>query len=507
MAKSTRLRPDSTEVSAALERILSSAPFARSSQLANFLRFVVNEQLSGRDEAPKEYALGRQVFGRGADYDPRIDPIVRVQARQLRFKLSEYYETTGAADPIRIEMPKGSYLPEINFAAEETIEPEPATELLAGPASEPAPAVRMPRGTKMRWIFIAVLCLVLAAGFVLVRFTFPWGKPDRPSDHAANAAAQDLYLSGKFYWNKRTPESLNRAVDFFTQAIVRDPRYAKAYSGLADCYNLLREYSAMPASEAWPRAIAAAKKAVELDSSSAEAHSSLAFALFYGALDTRNGEREFRRAIELNPEYEKAHHWYATALMVQGRYPESLAEIERARQLDPSSTAILADKGFILFYQGHPDQAVALLRQVEAAEPASQSAHTYLAAIYLTQRDSGNYLLELQKAAELSNNEPAQAIWTAARKGFAGGGAHGMFERILEVQQNLLKDGRWPHYDVAKTFLAMGKRQEALDQLQAAVQNREMDIVALGNDPSFAGLHSEPRFQELEKQLKLSLRT
>jgi tetratricopeptide (TPR) repeat protein len=144
---------------------------------------------------------------------------------------------------------------------------------------------------------------------------------------------------------------------------------------------------------------------------------------------------------------------------------------------------------------------------VEAAEPASQSAHTYLAAIYLTQRDSGNYLLELQKAAELSNNEPAQAIWTAAREGFAGGGAHGMFERILEVQQNLLKDGRWPHYDVAKTFLAMGKRQEALDQLQAAVQNREMDIVALGNDPSFAGLHSEPRFQELEKQLKLSLRT
>jgi tetratricopeptide (TPR) repeat protein len=497
-------------VSAALERILSSAPFARSSQLANFLRFVVNEQLSGRDEAPKEYALGRQVFGRGADYDPRIDPIVRVQARQLRFKLSEYYETTGVADPVRIEMPKGSYLPEISFAAGETLEPELAAPLAAEPPPDPHPVARVPaaksaRSVETRWIFIAALFLVTGAlGFVLVRFVRPGGKP---TDRAANSAAQDLYLSGKYYWNKRTPESLNRAVDFFTQAIVRDPRYAKAYSGLADCYNLLREYSAMPASEAWPRAIAAAKKAVELDSSSAEAHSSLAFALFYGALDTRNGEREFRRAIELNPEYEKAHHWYATALMVQGRYPESLAEIERARQLDPSSTAILADKGFILFYQGHPDQAVALLRQVEAAEPASQSAHTYLAAIYLTQRDSGNYLLELQKAAELSNNEPAQAIWTAAREGFAGGGAHGMFERILEVQQNLLKDGRWPHYDVAKTFLAMGKRQEALDQLQAAVQNREMDIVALGNDPSFAGLHSEPRFQELEKQLKRSLRT
>ena len=507
MAKSTRLRPDSTEVSAALERILSSAPFARSSQLANFLRFVVNEQLSGRDEAPKEYALGRQVFGRGADYDPRIDPIVRVQARQLRFKLSEYYETTGAADPIRIEMPKGSYLPEINFAAEETIEPEPATELLAGPASEPAPAVRMPRGTKMRWIFIAVLCLVLAAGFVLVRFTFPWGKPDRPSDHAANAAAQDLYLSGKFYWNKRTPESLNRAVDFFTQAIVRDPRYAKAYSGLADCYNLLREYSAMPASEAWPRAIAAAKKAVELDDSSAEAHSSLAFALFYGALDTRNGEREFRRAIELNPDYEKAHHWYATSLIVMGRYRESLAEIERARALDPTSTSILADKGYILYYQGRPDQAIALLKQVEAAEPASQSAHNYLGVIYLVQGDSANYLLELRKAAELSRNAQALAILAAARQGFATGDSHGMLESILEVQKSLLKDGRSSHYEVARTYTLMGKQQEALDQLQAAIENREMDILAFANDPAFASLHGEPRFQELQKKLELSLRS
>ena len=241
---------------------------------------------------------------------------------------------------------------------------------------------------------------------------------------------QELYLRGKYYWNKRTPESLNQAVDYFTQAIVRDPGYAKAYSGLADCYNLLREYAAMPASEAWPRAIAAAKKAVELDDSSAEAHSSLAFVLFYGALDIRNGEREFQRAIQLNPDYEKAHHWYATSLMVQGRYREALAEIERARELDPASTSTLADKGYILFYGGQPDQAIALLKQVEAAEPASQSAHIYLATIYLSQNDSPNYLLESRKAAELSQNAPALKIWEAARKGFAAGGTHGMLESI-----------------------------------------------------------------------------
>ncbi len=502
------MRPDSAEVTAALERILSSPALARSSQLASFLRFIVNKRLSGRDEPPKEYALGRQVFGRRPGYDPRIDPIVRVQARQLRFKLSEYYETIGRADPIRIEMPKGSYLPEISFAAGESVDPSPVPP----PAADPVPAARTSRKQELRWIFIAALLLAIAAaGLALVRFVRPGGSvrkaAERPSDRAANLAAQDLYLSGKYYWNQRTPESLNRAVDFFTQAIVRDPGYAKAYAGLADCYNLLREYSAMPASEAWPRAIAAAKKAVELDDSSAEAHSSLAFALFYGALDTRNGEREFRRAIELNPDYEKAHHWYATSLIVMGRYRESLAEIERARALDPTSTSILADKGYILYYQGRPDQAIALLKQVEAAEPASQSAHNYLGVIYLVQGDSANYLLELRKAAELSRNAQALAILAAARQGFATGDSHGMLESILEVQKSLLKDGRSSHYEVARTCTLMGKQQEALDQLQAAIENREMDILAFANDPAFASLHGEPRFQELQKKLELSLRS
>ena len=246
---------------------------------------------------------------------------------------------------------------------------------------------------------------------------------------------------------------------------------------------------------------------MELDNSSAEAHSSLAFVLFYGALDTRNGEREFQRAIQLNPDYEKAHHWYATSLMVLGRYRESLAEIERARELDPNSTSVLADKGYILYYRGEPDQAIALLKQVEAAEPASQSAHIYLALIYLSQHDSPNYLLESRKEAELSQNASALAIWQAARKGFAAGGTHGMLESMLEVQKGLLREGRCSHYSVAMTCSLIGKRQEALDQLEIALENRETNILALGNDPMFASLRGEPRFQELQKKLKLSLRS
>jgi tetratricopeptide (TPR) repeat protein len=493
-------------VSAALDRILSSGPFVRSPQLAGFLRFIVSETLSGQDLSLKEYALGVQVFNRGADFDPRIDPIVRVQARQLRFKLREYYEADGRAERIRIEVPKGSYLPEISFADGEFGNGEAVSQ-----PADMLPAARASRGLekrrgRRRIVMVSLLLTAIAVGVVFLRIG---GRSAgrHNADRTVNPAAHDLYLRGKYYWNQRTPESLNLAVGFFNQAIAKDPGYAGAYAGLADCYNLLREYSAMPANEAWPRAIAAARKAVELDDSSADAHTSLAFALFYGALDPAGGEREYRRAIELNPDSANAHHWYATSLVVQGRYRESLAEIERARELDPSSTSILADKGLILFDQGQVDQSIVLLRQVEAADPGSQSAHAYMALIDLTRSDFADYLTEARKAAELSGNVPALAISAAARKGFAAGGSRAMLASILETQKDLLKEGRCSHYDVARTCAFMGKRQEALDQLQKAVTNREMEIVAMGNDPSLASLRGEPRFQDLRKELRRMLRS
>ncbi len=171
-------------------------------------------------------------------------------------------------------------------------------------------------GCSEHWRWLA--CLGIAGGFWYYRQASLHAAQRDPSaakplaGHNANPEAQDFYLRGRYEWDKRTPESLNKAVDYFTQAIVRDPNYAQAYVGLADCYNLLREFSAMPPDEAYPRALAAAKKAVELDDSSAEAHTSLAFATFYGTFNAAGAEREFKRAIELNPNYAKAHHWYAT---------------------------------------------------------------------------------------------------------------------------------------------------------------------------------------------------
>ena len=195
---------------------------------------------------------------------------------------------------------------------------------------------------------------------------------------AANREAEEFYLKGRYYWEKRTPESLTKAVDSFTQAIVHDPNYAQAYVGLADCYNLLREYTVMPSSEAYPRALAAAKKAVELDAQSSEAHASLAFVSFFGMWDVTTADREFRRAIELDPNNAVAHHWYATYLMCLNRYPESLAELERARELDPASKSVLADKGMLLFNAGQRREGIATLKQMEDNEPDFISPHRFL---------------------------------------------------------------------------------------------------------------------------------
>src|ERR1035441_8819561 len=156
--------------------------------------------------------------------------------------------------------------------------------------------------------------------------------------------AHDLYLKGRYEWNQRTPDSLNRALDDFTQAIVHDPGNAQAYVGLADTYDLLREFSTMPESDAYTRSIAAAKKAIELDDSLADAHRALAFAEWWGKWDFADGEKEFRRAIELNPNDPIVRNWYANILLIQGRFSDALEENAKARDLDPSSHSILDRK-------------------------------------------------------------------------------------------------------------------------------------------------------------------
>jgi len=382
-------------------------------------------------------------------------------------------------------------------------EPDSAIPMPAQP--QPAP----PGSLKFRLAGILGPLLVIVLGALMVRHQIVKHQIPRrqtssatantaPAVHRPAPEAEELYLKGRYFWNKRTPEDLNKALDLFTQSIVRDPSYAQAYVGLADCYNLLREYSAMPSSEAYPRALAAAKKAVELDDNSAEAHNSLAFVTFYWTWDAPTAEREFKRAIALNPDYVAAHHWYATFLLALERYPEAIAEIEIARKLDPSSTPIMADKGFILYSAGHAEESLTLLKQLEAREPGFLSPHRYLAEIYFRNNDYPNSFSESRKVAQLRHDAAGLAIVNAAEKGFAADGAHGMWQNMLPVEKKFYLQGELPAYPLAQTYSELGEKQEALKYLSEAYDKRDEALVGINNDHTFDALRDNAAFRDLQ---------
>jgi tetratricopeptide (TPR) repeat protein len=321
--------------------------------------------------------------------------------------------------------------------------------------------------------------------------------------HVPDPQAEQLYLKGIYYWQKRTPESLNQAVDYFTQAVVRDPHYAEAYAGLANCYNLLREYSLMPPNEAYPRAEAAAKRAIALDDSLSDAHSALGFVDFYWSWDVAGAQREFVRALTLDPNSVNAHYWYGTYLLHLGRFSESLEEIEKAQKLDPHSTSILADKGLVLFHSGQTQQAAELLKQLVASEPDFLSPHNYLATLHLGQGEYPQYLAERRKAATLLHDQARLDIVTAGEKGLARGRALGMWSAMLKEQQRLRADGKESAYNLARTYAMLGRKQEALDDLQTAYREHETELVSVRIDVMLTTLRDEARFREILAEVGL----
>lgn len=393
---------------------------------------------------------------------------------------------------------------------------ESGTEIAAAPVSsvhvpvaldaEPPKAeraIRVRSRSRMLWWAVPI---VVVSGLLIYssfgRSPIRFGKA-LAAHHQPDSVAQDFYLKGRFYFEKRTPGDLNTAVDAFTQAIVHDPSYAQAYVGLADTYSLLREYSTMPAQEAEGRARAAAQKAVELDPNLAEAHTSLAFAEFWGFVDASDAEREFRRAIELDPNLARAHHWYATFLNEILRSPEALAEIERARQLDPSSKAILADKGVLLFRAGRPEEALVLLQQMETADPNFRSAHAYLAVIHWEQGDYETALEEYRKEASLRGVREGVKSVEAQQAALRSGGVQGLFQyRLTAALQAYEQQGGSP-FSVASAYGDLHQRDQAMKYLQLARQRHDPELTSLEHANELHWLHSDPEFRQLATDVGL----
>ncbi len=383
-------------------------------------------------------------------------------------------------------------------AAVDSADPELKNVEPPHPSAEPQPSGGVALGAR-RWILWAAP-IVLAAGFLIyssighheIRFRQAFA-----AHHQPDATAQDLYLKGRFYFEKRTPNDLNTAVDEFTQAIVHDPAYAQAYVGLADSYSLLREYSTLPAFEAEQRARAAAQKAVELDPNLAEAHTSLAFAEFWGFLDAADADREFRRAIELDPNLARAHHWYATFLIQVLRPAEALTEIERARQLDPSSKAIIADKGSILMWSGRTEEAASLLKQMEVADPNFRSAHAYLGFIYWNQGDYERALAEFRQQAVSRGDDKQIRNVEAEQAALRSGGAQALFECQLQNAITPYGDQNGPSYNVASAYGYLHDRDNAIRFLQLARKEHDFGLTDVEIAPQFRWLHSDPEFRKL----------
>lgn len=363
-------------------------------------------------------------------------------------------------------------------------------------------------GTAMATALAGVLvAAALALGWSVIHPPAVPAAGEHPRVAAAstkrNADAIAFYRAGLYAWQTRTPAGLTRAVDDFTQAIVRDPGYAQAYAGLANCYNLLREFSTMASEEAYPRAKAAAERAIALDPSLGDAHADLAFVDFYWLRDVGDARREFLRALALEPRSAMAHHWYATFLMTLGQSSAALREIEIAEALDSESSAIQADKGLILFHAGRKAEAATLLRRLEQLAPSFYSEHAYLAAFAFDDGDDQQFLRELAIAASLRHDDGTAAIAAVGQKGLMRGGRQGMLAAILKEQRQLYAEGRISAYALAPTCAALGNDTDSLAWLTRSVGLHEPDVVGVLMDPAFARLRKTSGFRLLLRQAGL----
>jgi tetratricopeptide (TPR) repeat protein len=313
----------------------------------------------------------------------------------------------------------------------------------------------------------AAAALVIAGAGAALVWTLPHAGRRPPLE------AQRLYVKGMDDFRLRTADSLNRAVREFTGAIQKDPDYAEAYVGLADTYNLLREYTLMPAKEAYPLAEASAKKALKLDPRLAEGHAALAFVKAYWRNDATGARREFERAIALDPSSAQAHHWFASFLLTQRQYPESLQQYDQALALDPTSRAARADRAFALNGLGRKAEALEVLRTLAAKEPGFLSPHNYLAGLAFEAGRDQEFLEESQRAAEMLGDRHRLALLAEARKGLAEGGHRGMLERMAAEQRRQVELGVEPAYALALTYAYLGDAAQTEAYLRLSVDRRE----------------------------------
>ncbi len=616
-------KPSPESVRAQLDKILGSNGFAGSERLSRFLRFIVEQALEGNQL--KETLLGVEVFGRKPAYDPRLDGVVRVEAVKLRSRLKEYYETEGAGDPVRIDLPRGGYLPcfeALHIEAPEVVPPPP----------------KRAWWTDWRWVLAPLALAVLIGGYMLARrphlrssppnsssiavlpfvnlssnkeneyfsdgltddlidaltkvrglrvvargsaFQFKGKNPDiRVAGRQLNVAtvlegsvqrsgdrlritaqlstvadgyhvwsetydrrladvfavqdeisraivqalelrvagdpgrrlvrsstedleAYNLYLQGRFHLNKWRPEAARKGIDYFQQAIAKDPAYAPAYAGMADCYTWLAVFGWSPAREAMPQAREAAKRALQLDETLAAAHVSLGYVKALYDWDWPGAEREFRRALELSPGDADVHFAYSvTYLSPLGRLDEARTEIQQALSLDPLSPYKITCAGMVYSYRREYDAAVQQFKKSIELEPTFYHAYEEMYGVEIGRGRPAEAAAAMQamRAVLPGYDDTSGRARLAAQQGRQAE-AHALIENWIEQCARGHRPGKSCY--AAQMYAGIGDKDQAFRWLGKAYEERNPLLAYAKVMAQYDSLRSDPRFGELLHRLGL----
>ncbi len=317
--------------------------------------------------------------------------------------------------------------------------------------------------------------------------------------HPVDPEAYDAYLRGRYHWNRRSGEELRHAVRHFEQAIVKDPAYAAAYAGLADCLSGLGWSGLVAPDEGCGRARRLAQEALEIDRSSGEAHASLAFATMGYDYDFMSAEREFEQSIELNPRYATAHQWFGFYLALMGRYEESYTELKRAVRLDPHSLMIRVSLGFASLCARRYDQAIAEFDKVLDQDPNFLWAHNHIGIAFSEKSMHERAIAAAQRTVELSRSAPTFVGFLGAA--YAAAGHRVEAQKILEQLQGLSKEHYVAPCVVGRIYASLGETDEALRWLETAYRERDTWMLTLPVSRRFDDLRSDLRFQDLLRRM------
>jgi TolB-like protein/Flp pilus assembly protein TadD len=570
-----------------LTRVLASKTFSQVDRLKRFISFIVLEAASGRGGDLKEYVIGVQVFSKDPSFDPRTDPIVRVQARRLRARLVRYYREEGQHDEIIIDLPKGGYTPV--FRRREESSPGLRPSLSAALVSRNVVAVAVfadhtpnaalqyfCRGlrdeivhalTSLRSLRVLATrpeagdadqhpsgsrsdaALVISGsvrsagdrlrvttqlvdgttGFYLwsesldAPIADPIGAQERiartivakiepeladsdqpiaarrPSD---NLAARNLYLQGRYHLNQRTEEGLQKSVDFFEKALVEDAQFSLAHSGLADARSLLAHYGVLGPADVWAKAASSAASAVMLDGHSTEAHTSLAHVRATQDWDWVGAEREFQRAIQLNPRYPTAHHWYAMSCLVpMGRLDDGLEQMLLAQSLDPVSSIIARDLAVTYCYRREFEAALDQCDHTIELNPHFAPAYLTLGLVQEQRKDFDEAAAAFRRAADLSPHTPR--MQGALARTFALSGKVDQSRDLIRGLEQLSEVRYVSPFEFVTIYFALGESAPGYRWLTKACDDRCFELLALKVDPRFDTIKNESRFVAAARRVGL----